>query len=43
MPVPSSACRDLAAVQAAWSKVLRHDLPRMNAVLKPLVSGVVPR
>ena len=30
----TSACHDLAAVQAAWNKVLRQDLPRMNGVLK---------
>ena len=30
----TSACHDLAAVQAAWNKVLRQDLPRLNGVLK---------
>jgi photosystem II stability/assembly factor-like uncharacterized protein len=29
-----SACRDLAAVHAEWSKVLRQDVSRTNAVLK---------
>ena len=29
----TSACHDLTAVQAAWNKVLRQDLPRMNGVL----------
>ncbi len=29
----TNACHDLAAVQAAWSKMLRQELPRTNAVL----------
>ena len=29
----TSACRDLAAVHALWRKVLRQEVPRVNAVL----------
>ena len=36
-----STCRDLSSVYAAWSNVMRRDLPRMNAVLRQKGSSLL--